>query len=245
MTHRAYTEVGPGTARLGNAWWERAWSAFVGNTIELTQRAGQFQWLAGGSPEFQIHCPDRFFGIMDLGDVEWSEECTPHAAGLVLRKQGPEGVGVVICTYAFHDHPGMLRTFRVYNAGRAAADITEVSVEVLSLRDCEISVHSDAPRAVFTAQDHGLAIEIEEDPDAVSLTPDGTHYAIVTPGPGLLLPGSYWDGPAVRLIPFTGDPGEHIERLCATFEDRVSSFRCWQARRAAAQSREDEAAADN
>lgn len=245
MSRRAYTEVGPGTARVGNAWCERAWSSFVGNTIELTQRAGQFQWLSGDSPEFRVHCEDRDYGVMELGNVEWSEECTPHAAGLVLRKQGPEGLGVVIRTYAFHDHPGMLRTFRLYNAGSTAQRTTEVIVEALALRQCEINVQTDAPRVVFVSRDRGLIVEVEDDSDRVSLTPDFSRCAIAVPGPGPLVPGSYWEGPAVRLIPFTGDAAELMERLRATFEDRIASLRSWQARCAEAQAHADETAASN
>lgn len=242
MARRAYTEVGPGTARVGNAWCERAWSAFVGNTIELTQRAGQFQWLRGDALEFQVVCDDRVFGVMELGDIEWSEERTQYAEGLVLRKQGPEGLGVLIRTYAFHDHPGMLRTFRVYNAGYTPRRIEQTAIEALALGPCEMEARTEASRAVFTSPGRGLLLEVERDAENIAFAPDLAHCTIVVDGPGTLAPGTYWDGPDTYLMPFTGEVRDAEDRLSAAFRDRVAALRAWWQRCAA---REDHAAQTN
>ncbi len=58
-TSRAYTEIGPAVAAIGNAWFERSWSAFIGCTMGLAQRAGTLDWLQERSPEFQIETGER------------------------------------------------------------------------------------------------------------------------------------------------------------------------------------------
>lgn len=49
-SERAYTLIGPGMVSIGNAWLERSWSAFVGNTVELRQKAGESDGSADRGP---------------------------------------------------------------------------------------------------------------------------------------------------------------------------------------------------
>lgn len=245
MKGRAHTTVTPGTARIGNRWFERGWSAFIGNTIELTQQPGPFEWAVGDGVEFRVECEDRSRGVMELGAIEWSEECTPHAAGLVMRKESPEGLGVTVLTHAFHDHPGQLRRVRVFNAGTRIFAISRICLEALPLRRDEVQFHvadtaepcrrtiwvGDGEVAITQPGGRGLLCGMDGAARYELFDPDPRMCAIVIPGNRVLPPGQFYDLPPALLIPFTGGPGEATQRLLEGFRDRVESMLAWESRR--------------
>jgi hypothetical protein len=171
MEQRAYTSVDPGAARVGNAWLERSWSAFIGQTIELTQSAGPTQWLAAQSAEVCFTLADgRVFDVMALGEVEWSEERSPHAAGLLLRKGSPAGLGAYIRTLALHDSAGLVREVQLFNTSPDPVIVASVHYEMLPLHGERQALPEGM--AVLTA-DRGLLVGVEGDAQLVPGGPDG------------------------------------------------------------------------
>lgn len=244
MKARAHTMVTPGTARIGNRWFERGWSAFIGNTIELTQQAGPIQWAVGDGTEVRVECEDQNYGVMEMGAIEWSEEYSPHAAGLILRKESPEGLGVTVVTHAFHDHPGQLRRVRVFNSGTRIFSIIRICAESLPLRRDELVFHlagvaERRQAAQWTGDGHvaaaapacGLLFGIDAPARYELFEPNSRACSIVLPGGRVLPPGGFWDLPPTFLIPFTGEPGEATQRLIEGFRERVESMLDWESRR--------------
>ena len=244
MQSRAYTQVRPGTACIGNRWFERCWSAFVGNTIGLTQQSGPHEWAQGDGVEFHVACKTGTYGVMELGDIEWSEECTPHAAGLVLRKESPEGLGVTVLTQVFHDFPGQLRRVRVFNTGRRVFDVVRVIAESLPLSQDGVQVmRADRDEAFAPAfregfhlagiirGNRGLLLGIDGDGGIAAFDPDKKACSLVVEAGRTLLPGGFWDLPPMLLIPFTGDIREAAPRLVNGFHERADSMYAWESRR--------------
>lgn len=232
MEQRAYTLVDPGTARVGNAWVERSWSAFIGQTIELVQTAGPTQWLTAQSPEIQFTLDDgRTFDVMALGEVEWSEERSPHAASLVLRKGSPEGVGAYIRTLALHKTAALVREVRLFNTGPADVTIASVQYDFLPLQG-ERHPH-EAGLAVVQGE-RGLLIGVE---GAAEVSPGVAGNGPLTVScveAHTLRRGSSWELPPVYLLPFSGGLGEHVTTQVEKFHKQREAMRTWLAEREAA-----------
>ena len=232
MEQRAYTSVDPGAAKAGNAWLERSWSAFMGQTIDLTQRSGPTEWLADTSPEIHFTLEDgRVFDVMALGEVEWSEERSPHAAGLLLRKGSPDGLGVYIRTLALHDCAALVREVRVFNASPDAVTIGDMQYDLLPLIG-ERHAH-DEGLAVLSGE-RGLLIGVEGDA-CVEPGDDGGAPLTISCAPQHTLPrGASLALPPVYTLAFAGGLGEHISALTAKYHKRREAMRAWEAERAAA-----------
>jgi hypothetical protein len=235
--------VDPGTARVGNRWIERSWSAFMGQTIELTPAGGEKQWLAESAPEFEIETDVSMFGVMALGDVEWSEECNPFAAGLTMRKSGAEGLGIAVRTLAFHDCPAMLRLARVFNTGSAPVTLRRVRLDLLPLdpRDAEVlsgGLAAEGHAAVVSGR-HGLLLGAEGTAEVHAFEEGSGLCAVDVAETATLRQGGYVDLPAAHLLAFTGGMGPHVEKLHERFQAQWQALRAWEAERA--QSIRDEA----
>lgn len=238
MRPRAYSNIGPGVVRLGNAWFERGWSTFTGGTVELTQkRAAPVHWGGGDSPEFRISCRERVFGVMELGDTEWSEEITPHAAGLFLRKSGPEHIEVHIQTHALHHHPGQLRRLSIYNAGESPCAIDSVLIEALPIARPPESIPAAITAGlgqgvVWQEGGCGLLLGVFGAATLEACAWNAAAYGVVVPGPGMLPPGKGWKGPETCLIPFIGPPDEALPETLAAFLEQITSMTDWERKRA-------------
>lgn len=232
MEHRAYTAVDPGTARLGNAWLDRSWSAFMGQTIDLTHKPDGFSWLTGASPEIGFTLRDgRDFDVMALGEVEWSEECSPHAAGLLLRKGSPPGVGAFIRTLALHETAGLVREVRLFNTGPEPLTVASVRYEMLPLR----GARQVLPEGVAVLADgRGLLIGVEGAAELTPGTPGGEALTISCNQPHTLARGDHWDLPPVFVLPFAGGLGAHVAALATSYHKHREAMRAWEAGRAAA-----------
>ncbi len=135
---RAYTYIDRASARLGNAYHERRWSAFMGLTVALLDKTARFDWLAAPSPsgesiEFAFSSRERLFQPLDFGSVEWSEENSPMGATLVARWVG-QHVDVTIRSFLFHDKPGFVRVVSVANKTVDILNLDKVMLDAFVLR---------------------------------------------------------------------------------------------------------------
>jgi len=238
---RAYVRINAGAALLGNAWLERSWSTFVGNTFELRQKAGNFAWVVGNCPEFRIATQNRVFGIMDLGDLDWSEVYTPFGAGLMARKSGP-GLLFVIGSFALHENPGMLRSTRIMNISSDPITLDHVAVDVLAIPHSGTRVRThqfareqdalawqtDEPAAALLLRDRGLILGILGGGLFQLFQPEPGSCALVVPNGRTLEPGQVWPLPDAFLLPFTGDPDRAVSSLLGDFLLHVRHMKAWE-----------------
>ncbi len=243
MEERAYTTLGPGTAQLGNRWIARSWSAFMGQTIGIEQAAGPTEWLAGKAPEFAVETDTAAFGVMELGDVEWSEERSEWGAGLVMCKSSPEGLGVVVGNLAFHEAPVLVRTVRVFNAGTTPLQVHAVRADVLPLAAADAVVYANAlteehPSAVADAASgpvavaaggRGLVFGIEGRGRIDVFHGRPGECAFVFAGPRTIPQGRHWDLAPMYMIPFAGGMGDHVHKLIARYRKQRDAMRAWEA----------------
>ncbi len=216
---RAYTYVATGTARLGNRWFERRWTTFLGTTIELRLKEVDFDWLTRHGAEFSLAVNGETREGPHLGAAEWSEECDQYAATLVCRYSQP-GLEVIVRTGALHDGPGMFRSAQVMNSAREPVTISNVALEILPLRTEGAVVYTDG----FAKESEALAWETTEETAAVVVkrrrglflgidgggrfelfAPDRERCALVLTEERVLAPGAVWEFPEAFVALFTGD----------------------------------------
>ncbi len=240
---RAYTHIDAGTIILGNAWLERQWSAFLGNTVSLRQKAGGVAWIDGSAPEFRIHLPDRVLGHMDLGETEWSEELNRFGAGLFAVQWSPE-LSVQLCFFAFHRVPGLLRTMCVVNRSKEPLTVGPVALEVLPARRGDVGLHVDGhaceEEGMVSESDHPVALTIGE-AGLLLGTGGGGRFELFAPDPLVcavgtaeqrkLRPGQRWQLPSSFLAPFTGTPQEDGRRALDGFRQEWQHMRAWEQER--------------
>lgn len=244
---RAYTVLSPGVARLGNRWFERSWSVILGATSEVRQRDADFDWIAKSCPEFRLDVDGESLGVMDLGDVEWTEEYNDFGAALVVRQAGPKLI-LYIRTLAFHDNPGMLRSLRVMNNGPEPISVTGVSIDVLSIRregvqvitegfSCESEGAAWNPTectAALKAPGRGLILGIEGGGAFELFAPDASVCALRQAEDRVLETNESWTLPDTLILPFTGELEDAVGREYADFLRRVKNLREWEEARKAA-----------
>jgi len=132
QSDRAYVHISAGTTRIGNAWIERSWSAFLGHTVGLTDRTHARDWLDASVDDFLLVSGERRMTPMDLGEKEWSEAMFLQGAALTVRHAG---LGVVfdICTRVFHRAPFIIRSCRILNATNQGMSLDEVVIDRMQL----------------------------------------------------------------------------------------------------------------
>lgn len=135
---RAYTYIDKTKAHAGNAWIDRGWSAFFGATTSLVDRIGRFDWIASRCGEIGAQVQGHRFGVLDFGEVEFSEENSPLGATLIVEKRRP-GLTVRIRTMAFHEFPAMLRMVTFLNLCEGELRLDPVTVDCMALRKAELT----------------------------------------------------------------------------------------------------------
>lgn len=225
---RAYTEIGPAVAAIGNAGFERSWSAFIGCTMNLSLRPEGMEWLTGRASEFQIETGGRVLDQMALGYVEWSEECMPFGVALNALYQGDDWV-FLTTTYAFHNAPGLYRACALMNRSPLPASIDCVRSELLPFKRCAVTTHELG--VVAAARGQGLFLGVFEG-HVEPLTTAPETWAAVAPGPHTLEPGESWKLPETYLVPFTGNFPD-TQPPCGTLLREVRAMKLWQAQRMA------------
>ncbi len=245
---KAYTHVDAGTAVLGNRWLERRWSAFLGRTISLEQKPGG-EWVSHANPEFEVVTEERSFGVMDLGEIEWSEVYTQFGAGLVTRQSGPELL-LASGFFAFHETPGMLHSAFLFNRGAAPIRCTRVAIERLAVEREGVSVvtrdftrrsdaehwRTDESHAALLRQGHGLVVGMVGGGVFELFAPDPRQCALVTPETYALAPGETMHLPETYMLPFSGEDLDTVRSgALAAMLLQVRKMKKWEAEVKAAQ----------
>jgi hypothetical protein len=141
MELRANTHIDRGHVRLWNRWIERSWSAFMGTTTSLEDRAAHREWVGGRCAEFALTINSVNKCALDFGELDFAEENNRFGAVIVCRKMAPNLV-VTIRTMAFHEAPVFYRTVSVYNAGDAAIELSDAVIDSLALAPADLNVSS-------------------------------------------------------------------------------------------------------
>lgn len=132
LKERAYTHIDHVRVVLGNAWLEREWSALLGHTVALTQKAGEVAWVHAESPEARIVVDGEPLGMLDLGAADWSEENNPFGA-LVSARYAGSRIALHLWTMALHDQAALYRGGEIANLSSQPVGIDVLGVEVIPL----------------------------------------------------------------------------------------------------------------
>ena len=219
---RAYTYVDSGTARAGNRWLERSWSAFLGHTVELQYPRGEFEWCDRTSPEFEFQSEGRTLGYMDFGTVEWSEECDRFGATLVARHLG-ETLELVSRTTFFHSQPGYLRRWVLIQRGGEPVALDAIHLDLLNLRRDNVMV--DAGETVTVAKTFGKTLiygvtPVSDGPPRDAWQLGSQHGAGVS-----LHPGHWLRLPESCMLCAAGNIEQALHRDWGQFLDHVHQYK--------------------
>jgi len=228
---RAYTYVDAGNARAGSPWMERSWSAFLGNTVSLLDRARGREWLEQPSQEIGLTADGETLDLMAFQGGNWSEECNPYGAVLECRLTG-EALTLFARSTAMHDSPGMLRELRLLNRSRRALTVTGVVLDRLELAlpagrresfrrvsDTAIAA-SDGTEALLVGHGADVAVEVNAERAPILTLRCRTDFE--------LAPGQVWRLPDTYVLPYTG-PFEQVSgREYASFLRAVRDLRAWE-----------------
>lgn len=214
---RAYTHVDRAWARVGNRWCERVWSSFLGTTTSLVQKAGEVEWAAAESPEFRATVEEVELGPMELGEVEWSEECDGLGATLAMERRAC-GIALSVRTLALHDNPALMREVRITNLGEREVLLGSCTVDSLnyeggvSFRVNSFSntvdrgeIGDDELIAVVNPKGEGLLVGRSGDGVFVFDDAGGCNCATVSRGGGVLAPNDTLVVGRSYLLPFQDD----------------------------------------
>jgi hypothetical protein len=223
---RAYTLIDLGTAVIGNAWLERSWSNFMGNTIGLEQKTGPVEWCRGKSPEFRVETGKESLGIMDLGYTQWSEEYSPESVTLLMDQEGPAWI-LAVYTTAFHACGGLWRGCTLTNISPEVQVVNRMALDILPLPRNAVCVDRQKRHVALQCGSQGVLVGVEENGLVEFADADGPCCTIAAPGPWLLEPGTTWVLPGSYIVPFTGV----LEQAWATHElfmKAVRALKAWQ-----------------
>lgn len=224
MNDRAYTYIDRAKALVGNRWMERTWSAFLGHTIGLVQKSGDYEWLSGPGQEFSLETDRGRLGVLDFGETAWSEENDTRGATLVSVQRRP-GLELTLRMTALHEHPGFIRSAVVLNTGDEPVTVDRLLSERLPLRREGVLVYTDDfsqgeesadwraahPGAALAREDRGLFFGQRGGGHFRLFAADG-ECAVVVEGPQRIAPGDSWRIAPTFLVPFTG----HVRDAAAT-----------------------------
>lgn len=230
MNDRAYTYIDRSRAVVGNRWMERTWSAFLGNTTSLLQKAGEFEWLERKGPEFRVVTDEGPLEVLDFGETAWSEENSPRGGTLVSVQSRP-GIEITLRTTALHDHPAFVRTVSVLNTGGEPLTVREFLPERLPLRRDGLQVytedfssgavsadwHATQPAAALALGDRGLFFGSRGGGHFRLFADEDGECAVRIAGPRRLEPGQTWRLEPTFLIPYTGWLQEAATTLYSQF----------------------------
>ncbi|MDP2322639.1 MAG: hypothetical protein Q8N51_01240, partial [Gammaproteobacteria bacterium] len=232
--------IDKGVIRLGNAWLERRWSAFLGTTTELLRQPAGEDCLDRKSPEFHLDYGGRPIAAMDLGDLNWSESVDAHGAAITLDLRGP-GLAVHLETFLFHSCPGLIRTLTVTNTSGDTVAITRAATEVLPVKPARYtarSVQGEAEFSLMVGSEPIHYVALRGGADALLLGacrkarfalfhPNPAYCAPVWEGSMTLQPGCAWEAPPTSLFWSRDGAAQNLSNELNGFH------RLWEARNAA------------
>ncbi|HPO14503.1 MAG TPA: hypothetical protein PLI09_13755 [Candidatus Hydrogenedentes bacterium] len=201
---RAYTKVDAGTACIGNAWLERSWSFFLGNTIGLIQKAGPVEWCRNKAPEFRLEMGAESLGIMELGYTQWSEEYMPEGVALLMDQDNEQWI-FSKKTVVFHGCAGVLHGCKLYNLTGGQAAVDRVAMDILLLPETSMCSECQERHVAIQFGNQGLLVGVDENGYVEFSEAEGPRYAVVSDGPRVLEPGAAWVLPDMYIVPFSGE----------------------------------------
>lgn len=238
MDQRAYTYVDRGTALVANGWVERRWSAFMGNTTDLVQKSGDFEWLASRCAEFEVVVDGDPLGIMEFGEVAWAEENDSEGATLVEVKWKVD-LEFTLRTMAYHDNPAMVRSASIRNAGRVFVTVEQVTMETLPLHHpgSRVLTHGfereedttfeqetgEQAAAAVAVGERGLILGVGRGGVSQFFTPREDVCVLMARGPHQLAPGASWRLPPTFLLPYTGPLDDALQTVYADLLRRLGA----------------------
>ncbi len=239
---RAYVHISAGMTRIGNAWIERSWSAFLGHTVGLTDRVHPREWLDASGDDFLLVCGERRITPMDLGEKEWSEAMFSLGAALTVRHAGP-GVVFDVCTRVFHRASFMIRSCRIMNASNQNMSLDEIVIDrmQLSARDPEYDVfpmENGGCTGFFLDGTRGLAFAVLSGAEAAfDRSESGTTFRCTVSGLQIV-PGAHCELPDMGVAFFSGERADAMA-AAETIADQIRKWRVREAeQRAAARAEE-------
>ena len=239
---RAYVHISAGTTRIGNAWIERSWSAFLGRAVGLTDRTLARDWLNASGDDFLLICSDRRITPMDLGEKEWSEAMFSLGASLTVRHAGP-GIVFDVCTRVFHRASFMMRSCRIMNASNQDMSMDEVVIDQMQLSarapeyDVFLMEHGGCAGYLLDGS-RGLAFAALSGAEAAfAPSESGTTFRCATPALQIA-PGAHCELPDTGVAFFSGDRADGMS-AAEMIADQIRKWRVHEAeQRAAARAEE-------
>jgi hypothetical protein len=234
---RAYTHADITRVCLGNAWFEREWSGFLGHSVSLLQQPGDVEWMADMGSEFRLHLGGDALGIMEFGAVGWSEEQSPFGASVVAHFDG-DALAMEIRTMALHEEPGMFRRVTLQNLTDAPMTLESAALELLPM---EAAVCEGAEAALPSAPWEGATGFAVTRPGrhvlcaaapglVVTLDPeDGLTLALQ--GPVVLPAGQRVTLPEALLLLGPGVPAQSLAARFPAASNAVRAWKRWAAER--------------
>jgi hypothetical protein len=247
MQERAYTYIDAGTALIGNAWVERRWSAFIGNTMELRHKPDDFFWVQCNAPEYRFLADGKPVTVMELGYVEWSEGRNPFGASLSALHIGTE-LMFHIDTFVFQRFPGLVRSCRVMNTSPNPVSVSSVAAEILPLGADGLCVYAGDPlaergpgvwdsaapdRVVLVRGERGLILAVDGPATFEMFAPDAQACALRFNDTCTLAPGEAWELPDIHMVACAGGI-EAAAQACEGLRKWLGQKAAWEAEIAAA-----------
>lgn len=228
----ADAKIGKLECALENRAFERAYSAYLGNSISLVSRADGTEWLGPRSEEFSFLADGRRHALLEVGYVEWFEDLGPLGAVLVQRRSG-NGFFVTLEDVALAHSPMLLRRMTISNLTHGPVHIARAAPLEWTLRG-RTEVLAEAPGALVTrcAAEQGLfAAGAGLTPEAESDTLDVGR--LLAAEERTLQPGEVWTLPMVCLAAFNGPIGASWFKLQGAMQEAARQWEAWDREREA------------
>lgn len=242
---RAYTHVDYGHARLGNRWLERSWSAFLGHTTSLVQQLGETEWVAARNDEYSLVAEGKTLGVIDFGEVEWSESLTELGATLVATHRH-ETLALRIEQTAIHEAPALLRSVTLMNHGTRAVEVGPIVIECLTLDVGGIRLftgdftrlkESNEPEGrrsvgAMLRGDTGLLFVSEGEGTVTLSAPESGACSVRINLTRVMAPSQRWVFGQSMIVAFEGDPNAALNSLLPDIQRRVRAQERLESKRA-------------
>lgn len=231
---RAAVSIDSGHCKVRNAWLERVWSPFPGDTLGLTDSASGRDWITRQGPDISLKFDGELLLLADIADIQWAEERNALGAALVCKRTWP-GAVVVTRDLAYDDHPAIQRFVSVISLMARPAELRAPILDALCLDQAGAVLRWDGfgqQGEAFAADsgDRGVALDAGRgglifgayeggaydcfETDATRCTLGSARQHLVEPGSVTKLPSTY-------ILTYTGELAETSRSVYADFLARM------------------------
>jgi hypothetical protein len=227
---RAAVSIESGHCAVRNAWIERTWSPFPGDTLRLTDTRRDQDWVSREGPDLAIRFDGGLLGPGGFGDIQWSEERNALGAALVCKRTWP-GAVVVSRDLAYDDHPAIQRFVSVISLMTRPAEVRAPILDALYIDPAGTALHWDS------FQQTGESFAAESDERGVALhrghaglilgayhgaaydlfAMDAGRCTLGSAGQYLVEPGSVVKLPSTYMLAYTGALADASRSVYADF----------------------------